>query len=633
MAVSMRLLLTRSVRSGRRSALCAGSPRTASSAWRFHPAAARPGNLAAVAKEPPRRGAAAGVSVSPASGGAEFHGGDDIHRVTQLICDFSVTTNALGPSARAVAATRSLFEDVEVSFTTARSGDIKAILDEEEERLTSSAAVEHYPQRSDSELLLQVARFLRPQAAGAGQSGRPSLGGHVEQRLAFGNGASELIDLVVRAAPQGPYCVSPKVKVQYKEYERACRNSGRTRVEEPGDAAIMCLVNPTNPTGDFLERADMEAFISENAAPGSWVIVDESMIFWAGSDWHERGVSGEFVEKMLSKHIKIFIIHSWTKIFSCTGLRIGSVLCPSVEARRYVESMQVPWSVTVFAQTYLKEALQDKEYLERTWHLTKRWREHIATRLRRLHPDWRIHGQEWLSWLWIDTGDVETAKDVYKVALECGCPIRHAEAGYNLPTYVRIAVRRPYDFAVLYQALLRRETLKAQRFIEGAAASPGEVGFPAVFGSYADVHPSVVEGVYLVHIDDLKPHEHVDQERSHKLEEYMKEMAVKVLPSIIVCSKTQVVIDGHHRLVSFRRAGMNIVPAVFVKYSHEDILVNPPNSELKTTKEDVIFNALKGRILPPKSTHHMVRSRGGDLMPIIVLAPQIAEIGGNRRSH
>ena len=31
----------------------------------------------------------------------------------------------------------------------------------------------------------------------------------------------------------------------------------------------------------------------------------------------------------------------------------------------------------------------------------------------------------------------------------------------------------------------------------------------APFGTYADVSPSVIEGVKLVHIDDLKPHEEV----------------------------------------------------------------------------------------------------------------------------
>lgn len=39
------------------------------------------------------------------------------------------------------------------------------------------------------------------------------------------------------------------------------------------------------------------------------------------------------------------------------------------------------------------------------------------------------------------------------------------------------------------------------------------------FGTSADVNPDVVEGVRLVHIDDLKPHEEVLTVRAKKLQE------------------------------------------------------------------------------------------------------------------
>jgi len=114
--------------------------------------------------------------------------------------------------------------------------------------------------------------------------------------------------------------------------------------------------------------------------------------------------------------------------------------------------------------------------------------------------------------------------------------------------------------------------------------------------------------------------------REGKLEEYTRDLPLLTLPAIIVDAKHQVVVDGHHRLELFRRAGMNIIPAVFVNYEHEDILVTPPKVDSSLTKEMVVSRALDGDLLPPKSTQHVVRSRGGTLMPILVLAPQIAEL-------
>jgi len=552
------------------------------------------------------RGAQASAQTGGSGPGTETHGGDDIHRVGQLVCDFSVTTNALGPVPSAVEATRSILAS-EDNWVSNRGGDVKAILDEDETHVMSAAAIEHYPQREDKELTRLVAEFFRP-------DGDAATVADVEASLIFGNGASELIDLLPRSAPQGPYYVSPLTKTQYKEYERACEVSGRQRAEKVEDASVVAIVNPTNPTGDFVERLEMENWISANAVPGSWIIVDESMLFWAGPDWHKRGVSREFVQRMQKRDIHIYLVYSWTKIFSCTGLRIGSVIAPTPAAMQELQAKQVPWSVSVLPRTYLKAALQHKEYLEKTWRLTPQWRENMITKLKRLHPDWQFLGQPWTSWVWIDTGNEAVAKAVYEASLECSCPVRHAAAGYNLPTIVRIAVRRPYDFAVLYQALLRQEY---------ASNNPGR----APLGTYADVHPSVVEGVELVHIDDLYRHEKVLTDREGKLNDYVKDLPLLTLPAIIVDARHKVVIDGHHRLELFRQGGMTIVPAVFVNYEHDDIVVNPPEVEDGgVTKDMVIKKAINGDLLAPKSTQHMVRSRGGSLMPIIVLAPQIAEI-------
>jgi len=532
---------------------------------------------------------------STISSGAETHGGDDIHKVDRLVCDFSVTTNALGPVPKALEAVQQLLAGQE---------NLEALKDwNPSQNVTSAPAVEHYPQRSDLQLEEVVATFLR------GNDGKSQ----AQQQLIFGNGASELIDLLARAAPSGKYCLNPATEVQYREYQRACTNAGRERTDKPQEASIICLVNPNNPTGDFLEREEMESWITANAAPGSWVLVDESMLFWAGPDFQERGVSSKFVESMVKKHINIFLVQSWTKIFACTGLRIGTVLCPTQEKRDHLLSLQVPWSVTIFARAYLKAAILDRSYLERTWEETPAWRSHMVARLQRLHPTWKFLGKAWLSWIWIDTGCPEVAKDVYRTALNCGCPIRHAASGYDRPSVVRLAVRRPYDFSVLYQALLRRENNSAAMM-------------QTTFGTSADVNPDVIDGVRLVHIDDLHPHEEVLTDRADKLKNYVRDLPVKILPAIIIDSRYDVVIDGHHRLELFKAAGLTIVPAVSVNYEHPDILVNPPGLRPDVCKEMVIATAVKGKTMEPKTTQHLVRSGGGALLPIIVLAPQIAEV-------
>ncbi len=63
----------------------------------------------------------------------------------------------------------------------------------------------------------------------------------------------------------------------------------------------------------------------------SYVIIDESMLPWFGPRWREVSVFNQYSwirQMLLERNIHVIVIHSWTKIFCCTGLRIGSIILP-----------------------------------------------------------------------------------------------------------------------------------------------------------------------------------------------------------------------------------------------------------------------------------------------------------------
>merc|ERR1719221_2161472 len=102
--------------------------------------------------------------------------------------------------------------------------------------------VEHYPPANFEPHISELAAFLDPS--------NPQ---DMNQRLMLGNGASELIDLVTRVgAHEGAFTVPNSA--QYKEYERAAVAAGRELVAEvqKGAFQLMAIVNPCNPTGDYL---------------------------------------------------------------------------------------------------------------------------------------------------------------------------------------------------------------------------------------------------------------------------------------------------------------------------------------------------------------------------------------------
>ncbi|KAM3568085.1 hypothetical protein VYU27_009789 [Nannochloropsis oceanica] len=52
-----------------------------------------------------------------------------------------------------------------------------------------------------------------------------------------------------------------------------------------------------------------------------------------------------------------------------------------------------------------------------------------------------VHGEIYLSWVWVDTGDAAVTTEAVKLASAVGTPVRSAGPGYNMPTFFRIAVR------------------------------------------------------------------------------------------------------------------------------------------------------------------------------------------------
>lgn len=343
----------------------------------------------------------------------QFHGGQDWSQLTNFVEDFSVTTNAFGMPAKAKQAA---LESIDHSH--------------------------HYPPADQEPAKTSMSQFLWPNTFQENK-----------QKLILGNGASELIDLIIRMAPKGTWKPGP-FRAQYKEYERSALNHGYKLLDSDSQekANLVCLVNPCNPTGDYLELDKLKPWVARNVLPGGTVLVDESMQPWHSPQFREHSLIGQsqYVEELYKEHeISLFVIHSWTKLWCCTGLRLGSAICPTGEHMRRIKKMQVPWSVNTVGLAFLSKVVGDQEYLDKTWEWTTKWRAEMVEALSQKFPHWQFHGREFLSWIWIDTGSEGQANRAVQLARSAGVPIRSGKPGYNCPTFIRLAVRNPEKFNVL----------------------------------------------------------------------------------------------------------------------------------------------------------------------------------------
>jgi len=225
---------------------------------------------------------------------------------------------------------------------------------------------------------------------------------------------------------------------------------------QAGAFGLLAVVNPCNPTGEYRNVNQMKEYIEGLCGRGTTVLVDESMQPWYGPNWREDSLVSQkdWVKKMHDdKDIRVYIIHSWTKIWSCPGIRLGSVVCPTSALTSAIKKHQVPWSLNVFALRFLSAAIQDTQYMQRTWSTVSRLRQRTADRFSSMFPTWQFHGEPWLSWLWIDTKDAVLATTAVKLAKEAGVPIRDGSMGYGLPTFIRVKVADEMKQDVLFDAL------------------------------------------------------------------------------------------------------------------------------------------------------------------------------------
>ncbi|KAK4519514.1 uncharacterized protein ATC70_009750 [Mucor velutinosus] len=355
-----------------------------------------------------------------------FHGGQEHRFINNFVEDFSVTTNYLGTPHKALEAAREAMSDIH-----------------------------HYPAANQEPAKSCLAEFLW------GSDYAEHHG-----RLLMGNGASELIDLVVRKALAS--CEQRGIKqptwkgspwnVQYREYQRSAETNGFEILDpsNPERADMICIVNPCNPTGDYFSVEPLKEWIKSNVKSGGCVIVDESMQPWHSADFRNDSLISEHAyarDMFENEGVSVHVMHSWTKIWSCTGLRVGSVICPTAQHCEALRKIQVPWSVNGPALKFVEAVVNDDDYLQETWSNTTRLRAWLIEQLKSLgHSEWEYHGKLFLSWVWLDMKSEEMAAKAIELARASGVPVRSGKPGYQCNSFVRVAVRKEPEVQVLIDA-------------------------------------------------------------------------------------------------------------------------------------------------------------------------------------
>ena len=191
-----------------------------------------------------------------------------------------------------------------------------------------------------------------------------------EDYLCIGNGSTELINalgLILNGNMFVP-------KSAFNEYIRCFKNCKFNVFDMKEDGYeyniekiknnidnndIICIVNPDNPTGAFIEYDDIISIIDECNKKDKLVIFDESFIDFTDKDIRYTLFSNDIIDK----YKNLIVIKSISKSYGVPGIRLGVMASSNLDLISKIKSEMSIWNVNSYAEYFLQIAsLYLKEY-------------------------------------------------------------------------------------------------------------------------------------------------------------------------------------------------------------------------------------------------------------------------------
>lgn len=177
------------------------------------------------------------------------------------------------------------------------------------------------------------------------------------------------------------------VPVQREETDGWCLPLDRLAEAVTDKTRMIFLSNPNNPTGDLLERSELEDIVRIADRVGAWLLVDE---VYAGLEW--EGPRAPSVAGMYARGITT---GSVSKALGLQGLRTGWLICPDAEMVMDAVILRENASeiMNIMGEVIAEVALRPERYATAMTEARGAGQAHLA----RMN-DW-IGAQQGLSWI------------------------------------------------------------------------------------------------------------------------------------------------------------------------------------------------------------------------------------------
>jgi histidinol-phosphate aminotransferase len=269
------------------------------------------------------------------------------------------------------------------------------------------------------------------------------------EQVFLGNGSNDLLELAARAfLTVGDRAVYSDHA--FAVYPLATQAVGATGISVPAvnfghdldamrnaavdaNAKLIFIANPNNPTGTYLSGDALLAFMRV-LPPQILVVLDEAYNEYLPVECRYDSVS------MLSQFPNLIISRTFSKAYGLASLRVGYAL-GDAQVMDMINRVRQPFNVNSVAQAAAIEALQDTDFVQRSFELNQCGMVQLTQGLRELGLEYIPSYGNFVSFKIVNSAlnSGEGAAHTYRRLLELGVIVRPI-ASYAMPDYLRVSI-------------------------------------------------------------------------------------------------------------------------------------------------------------------------------------------------